>query len=63
MAKGIALDFYQATLGDGLSVGEAVRRIRAGFGSGQAGTATPLAYVFYGHPDLHLSRQQPGGGS
>ena len=63
VAKGIALDFYQATLGDGLSVGEAVRRIRAGFGSGQAGTATPLAYVFYGHPDLHLSRQQPGGGS
>ena len=62
VAKSIALDFYQRTLGDGQSVGEAVRQIRAGFGTGQAGTATPLAYVFYGHPDLQLSRQPPGGG-
>ena len=47
-----------------VSVGEAVRQIRAGFGTGEAGTATPLAYVFYGHPDLQLSRPQPdpGGG-
>ncbi|MEZ5184149.1 MAG: CHAT domain-containing protein [Candidatus Nanopelagicales bacterium] len=59
VAKSIALDFYQRTLGDGLSVGEAVRQIRAGFGTGQAGTATPLAYVFYGHPELQLRH---GGG-
>ena len=64
VAKSIALDFYQRTLGEGLPVGEAVRQIRAGFGTGEAGTATPLAYVFYGHPDLQLSRPQPdpGGG-
>ena len=66
VAKSIALDFYQRTLGDGVTVGEAVRQIRAGFGAGEAGTATPLAYVFYGHPDLHLSRgpaqPDPGGG-
>jgi len=67
VAKSIALDFYRRTLGDGLPVGEAVRQIRAGFGTGQAGTATPLAYVFYGHPRLQLSRTgttnpDPGGG-
>lgn len=61
VAKSIALGFYQRTLGEGLPVGEAVRQIRAGFGRGEAGTATPLAYVFYGHPDLQLNRQPEGG--
>lgn len=59
VAKSIALDFYDRTLNKGEMVGEAVRQIRAGFGTGQAGTATPLAYVFYGHPDLRLSRPGP----
>ncbi|HQR80638.1 MAG TPA: CHAT domain-containing protein, partial [Actinomycetota bacterium] len=59
VAKSIALDFYELTLNKGVPVGEAVRQIRAGFGTGQAGTATPLAYVFYGHPDLQLSRPGP----
>ena len=58
VAKKIALDFYAKTLkaSGSVSVGEAVRQIRAGFGDGSGGTATPLAYVFYGHPDLLLQR-------
>jgi hypothetical protein len=60
VAKDIALTFYDRTLTQGETVGEAVRQIRAGFGDGAAGTATPLAYVFYGHPDLVLSRAGAG---
>ncbi len=41
VAKSIALDFYQRTLGDGQSVGEAVRQIGAGFGTGQAAWPPP----------------------
>jgi CHAT domain-containing protein len=55
VAKDIALEFYDATFRRGLTVGEAVRRIRAGFGDGAKGTATPLAYVFYGHPELRMN--------
>jgi hypothetical protein len=55
VAKEIALEFYDSTLRQGLPVGEAVRRIRAGFGDGAKGTATPLAYVFYGHPELQMN--------
>jgi hypothetical protein len=54
-AKEIALEFYDATLRQGLPAGEAVRRIRAGFADGANGTATPLAYVFYGHPELRMN--------
>ncbi|MGB7818611.1 MAG: CHAT domain-containing protein [Ornithinibacter sp.] len=56
LAKGLSTTFYAATFGAGESVGEAVRRLRAGFGSTSVPTATPLAYVFYGHPDLRLNR-------
>ncbi|MGY4771796.1 CHAT domain-containing protein [Kribbella sp. CWNU-51] len=55
VAKDIALEFYESTLRRGLTVGEALRRIRAGFGDGSKGTATPLAYVFYGHPGLRMT--------
>jgi hypothetical protein len=55
VAKEIALEFYDSTFRQGLPVGEAVRRIRAGFGSGAKDTATPLAYVFYGHPELRMN--------
>lgn len=55
VAKEIALQFYDSTLRQGLPVGEAVRRIRADFGDGAKGTATPLAYVFYGHPELRMN--------
>jgi CHAT domain/Ternary complex associated domain 7 len=55
VAKQIALEFYDFTLRQGWPVGEAVRRIRAEFGDGAKGTATPLAYVFYGHPELRMN--------
>lgn len=55
VAKEIALEFYDSAFRQGLTVGEAVRRIRAGFGDGAKGTATPLAYVFYGHPELRMN--------
>jgi hypothetical protein len=55
VAKEIALSFYDSTLRQGLPVGEAVRRIRAEFGDGGKGSATPLAYVFYGHPELRMN--------
>lgn len=57
-AKDLALAFYEQALDRDapIDVGEAMRRMRAGFGSGEGGSATPLAYVFYGHPDLHLRR-------
>lgn len=55
VAKEIALEFYESTFRQGLTVGEALRRIRAGFGGGAKGTATPLAYVFYGHPELRMN--------
>jgi CHAT domain-containing protein len=54
IAKGIAVDFYRRTLREGLTVGEALRLIRAGFDPAGAKSATPLAYVFYGHPHLRM---------
>ena len=54
-ARNLALDFYRYTLEDGLPVAEAMRRLRASFGTPTAAdTSTPLAYMFYGHPALHL---------
>jgi CHAT domain-containing protein len=56
-ARNLALDFYPYTLEDGLPVAEAMRRLRASFGTPTAAhTSTPLAYMFCGHPALHLVR-------
>lgn len=57
VARDLALDFYRYTLEEGLPVAEAMRRLRASFGTpAAADTSTPLAYMFYGHPALHLVR-------
>jgi len=55
LARDLALDFYRYTLGDGLTVGAALRRLRGRFANIPGRTrTTPLAYVYYGHPDLRL---------
>jgi hypothetical protein len=60
VAHQLALRFYEAALGRGVPVAESLRQIRQVFGTPwDNGTATPLAYVFYGHPALVLDRGQP----
>ncbi|WP_181009913.1 CHAT domain-containing protein [Ornithinimicrobium sufpigmenti] len=58
VARDISLTFYEQTLDEGIPVGEAVRRIRETFRADTETTAsaTPMAYVFYGHPNLVLRR-------
>ncbi len=53
VARDVAVEFYRLTLEEGQAAGEAMRRIRQGFAR-DGESATPLAYVFYGHPELHL---------
>ena len=50
-AAGIAHRFYEAVLDGNVSVGNVLRDIRC---SPPAPNATPLAYVFYGHPRLRV---------
>jgi CHAT domain-containing protein len=60
VARDVALSFYAHVLDDGLPVAEAMRRIRSTFGTAAAaGTATPLAYTYYGHPSLRMHRRAP----
>ena len=54
-AHDIALAFYQSVLVDGKTVGAAMRDIRRTY-SANASSATALAYVFYGNPNLTLVR-------
>jgi CHAT domain len=54
-ARDIAVEFYRRTLIDGETVSEAMRQIRRQF-SKDSGSATALAYVFYGNPNLRLER-------
>lgn len=56
IAKDIALSFYAETLGKGRRVGEVMRELRAHFTNAFAerDQTTPLAYVYYGHPNLRL---------
>ena len=57
-AKEIALAFYQATLTEGVSPAEAIRRARASFVEAQQPvSATYLAYQFFGHPSLKLRKE------
>ena len=58
-AHDLAIEFYRLALTEGVEVGEVLRRLRLLFltsakTAGHART-TPLAYVFYGHPELHLT--------
>lgn len=55
-ACAIALSFYAQTLEQGWPVAESLRIMRASWAAGEDGTATLLAYVFYGHPALRLHR-------
>ncbi|OAN41938.1 CHAT domain-containing protein [Mycolicibacterium iranicum] len=54
-ARDIALEFYRRTLDEGETVGEAMRAIRRRYTT-QSNTASAIAYVFYGNPDLRLER-------
>jgi hypothetical protein len=56
LAHDTALDFYRLSLGGGVEVGEVMRRLRMRFSAipGHSQT-TPLAYVYYGHPELRLT--------
>ena len=58
LAKDLSADFYTEVLEQAVPVGEAVRRLRAKFARTEVHTATPLAYVFYGHPGLVLDRSR-----
>jgi CHAT domain-containing protein len=52
LALQIAQNFYTATLGDGQPVGDVLYAERARYQP--AGSTTPLAYIYYGHPRLRL---------
>ncbi len=57
VAQDTALEFYELALGEGVPVAEVLRRRRARFDADAvAPQATHLAYVFYGHPNLQLTR-------
>lgn len=57
VAQDTALDFYKAALDNGMTVAEILRRRRAMFDPDAASPQpTHLAYVYYGHPNLVLTR-------
>lgn len=57
LAHKIALKFYEKTLDDQEPVSEALRSLRTDYDPDKPmPSSTPLAYVFYGHPDLVLER-------
>ncbi len=60
IAKQIALSFYLDAFSQGLPVGEVMRRLRARFTTDfpKHDQTTPLAYAYYGHPGLTLTRQE-----
>jgi hypothetical protein len=53
-ARELVEEFYENTLEKGVPVSEALRKLRAG--CDPTATTTPLAYIFYGHPDLVLKK-------
>jgi CHAT domain-containing protein len=53
-ASQMATRFYEATIGQGRSIGEFLREERQRYD--RAGHTTPVAYIFYGHPAMTLSR-------
>lgn len=60
LARDIALGFYEQVFGDDTRaprpVAEVLREMRARFADTEPNSLTRLAYVFYGHPGLTLSR-------
>jgi hypothetical protein len=54
-AHTLVMNFYENTLEKNVPVSEALRQIRAKCDP-NTDTTTPLAYLFYGHPDLTLQR-------
>ncbi len=60
LARDIALGFYDQVFGDAghapRPVAEVLREMRARFADTEPNSLTRLAYVFYGHPGLTLSR-------
>ncbi|HKX68969.1 MAG TPA: TCAD7 domain-containing protein [Intrasporangium sp.] len=57
VARQFAEEFYQAALTNGTSVAESLRQLRSRYATDwDQQTATPLAYVFYGHPELTFER-------
>jgi hypothetical protein len=59
LAKAIAIEFYKATLDEGVAPAEAIRRARGAFVSANKPvSATYLAYQFFGHPALQLNGSQ-----
>lgn len=58
LAHKIALEFYRLTFVQQQPVAEALRVMRGSYDPDAAEpSSTPLAYIFYGHPDLVLERQ------
>ncbi|OGA81261.1 MAG: hypothetical protein A2711_10835 [Burkholderiales bacterium RIFCSPHIGHO2_01_FULL_63_240] len=61
LARDIALGFYEQVFGDAghapRPVAEVLREMRARFADTEPNSLTRLAYVFYGHPGLTLSRK------
>ena len=59
IAKDTALAFYAETIGKGRPVGDVMRELRARFATfPKRDQTTPLAYAYYGHPGLILTRQE-----
>lgn len=58
IAEKIALRFYELVFESPTSVGEAMRKLRAGYKTGTPAPpiSTYLAYVYYGHPELILQK-------
>lgn len=60
LARDIALGFYEQVFGDEARaprpVAEVLREMRARFADSEPNSLTRLAYIFYGHPGLTLSR-------
>ena len=58
-ARAVALQFYENVLEKGVSPAEFIRGLRAGFQKdADVVDATPLAYQFFGHPQLKVVRLQ-----
>ncbi|MBI4219356.1 MAG: CHAT domain-containing protein [Chloroflexi bacterium] len=57
VAHEVALEFYERALSKGVPVSEVMRDLRSKFDvKAQSPSSTFLAYVFYGHPKLSLSK-------
>jgi hypothetical protein len=64
IAKRVAANFYNRVLGSkdqpGIKVSELLREVRKEYNPLESPTSTtPLAYIFYGHPDLVITFDRP----